>query len=112
MQKIRDYDEIDKFGGELYHGLNSYLCTYDLYVPVHNASGSIRHHPLQGQVGGGWALEIETFLGTVKWIRAYRESDTRISTSGFFHKSVSPGPLSIPLGPFRIFSKIRGDNRE
>jgi len=30
----------------------------------------------------------------------------------FFHKSVSPGPLSIPLGPFQIFSKIRGDIRE
>jgi hypothetical protein len=27
----------------------------------------------------------------------------------FFHKSVSPGPLSIPLGKFRIFTKIRGD---
>jgi hypothetical protein len=27
----------------------------------------------------------------------------------FFHESVSPKPLSIPLGPFRIFSKIRGD---
>ncbi len=25
---------------------------------------------------------------------------------------MSPGPLSIPLGPFRIFSKIRGDIRE
>ncbi len=24
-------------------------------------------HPLRGQVGGGWALEIETFLGPVKW---------------------------------------------
>jgi hypothetical protein len=23
--------------------------------------------PLRGQVGGGWALEIEFFLGTVKW---------------------------------------------
>ena len=33
-------------------------------------------------------------------------------TSGFFHKSVSPGPLSISLGSFRIFSKIRGDIRE
>ncbi len=42
----------------------------------------------------------------------YRESDTRFSTSGFFHKSVSPGPLSIPLGSFRIFLKIRGDFRE
>ena len=34
-----------------------------------------------------------------------------IFASGFFHESVSPKPLSIPLGPFRIFSKIRGDIR-
>ncbi len=27
----------------------------------------------------------------------------------FFHESVSPKPLSIPLGLFQIFSKIRGD---
>jgi hypothetical protein len=30
----------------------------------------------------------------------------------FFYESVSPRPLSIPLGPFRIFSKIRGDIRK
>ncbi len=24
-------------------------------------------HPLRGQVWGGWALEIESFLGPVKW---------------------------------------------
>jgi hypothetical protein len=30
-------------------------------------------------------------------------------TSGFLHGSVSPKPLIIPLGPFRIFSKIHGD---
>ncbi len=41
-----------------------------------------------------------------------RESDTRFSPSGFFHESVSPGPLSIPLGPFWFFSKIRGDISE
>ncbi len=29
----------------------------------------------------------------------------------FFHESVSPKPLIIPLGPFQIFSKIRGDIR-
>ncbi len=29
-------------------------------------------HPLRGQVGDGWALEIEAFLGTVKWHRADR----------------------------------------
>ncbi len=27
----------------------------------------------------------------------------------FFHESVCPQPQSIPIGPFRIFSKIRGD---
>ncbi len=30
----------------------------------------------------------------------------------FFYESVSPQPQSIPLGPFRIFSKIRGDIRK
>ncbi len=30
----------------------------------------------------------------------------------FFHEPVSPRPPSIPLGPFWIFSKIRGDIRE
>ncbi len=29
----------------------------------------------------------------------------------FFHESVSPKPLSIPLGPFQIFSTICGDIR-
>jgi hypothetical protein len=29
----------------------------------------------------------------------------------FFHGSVSPKHLSIPLRPFQIFSKIRGDIR-
>jgi hypothetical protein len=37
------------------------------------------------------------------------DSVTRFSTSGFFHESVSPKPRSIPLGSFRIFSKILGD---
>jgi hypothetical protein len=30
----------------------------------------------------------------------------------FFYESVSPQPQSIPIGPFRIFSKIRGDIRK
>jgi hypothetical protein len=30
----------------------------------------------------------------------------------FFHKTVSPQPQSIPLGPFQIFSEIRGDIRK
>ncbi len=32
----------------------------------------IRATVLRGQAGGGWALEIETFLGPVKWHRASR----------------------------------------
>jgi hypothetical protein len=31
-----------------------------------------RADPLRGQVGGGLALEIETFLGPVKWHRSVR----------------------------------------
>jgi hypothetical protein len=37
--------------------------TYDLYGPVNLL---MRENPLRGQVGGGWALEIETFLCPVK----------------------------------------------
>jgi hypothetical protein len=40
-----------------------------------------------------------------------RDSVTRFFASGFF-ESVSPQPQSIPLGPFQIFSKIRGDIRK
>ncbi len=32
----------------------------------------MRANPLRGQVGGGWALEIDTFLGSVKWHQAVR----------------------------------------
>jgi hypothetical protein len=35
----------------------------------------------------------------------------RFFASGFFHESVSPKPLIIPIGPFQIFSKINGDIR-
>ena len=41
-----------------------------------------------------------------------KDSATRFSTLGFFHKSVSPKPLSIPtLGPFQFFFLICGDIR-
>jgi hypothetical protein len=33
----------------------------------------MRANPLWGQVGGGWAMEIETFLGPVEWHRAVRQ---------------------------------------
>ncbi len=32
--------------------------------------------------------------------------------TGFFHESVSPRPISIPLGPFWIFSKIQWHRRK
>ncbi len=38
-----------------------------------------------------------------------RDGVTRFSTRGIFHESVSPKPLSIPLEPIRILSKICGD---
>jgi hypothetical protein len=50
---------------------------------------------------------------TISRYCSFKESLTRdFRLKVFFHKSVSPGPLSISLGPFRIFSKIRGDIRE
>ncbi len=41
-----------------------------------------------------------------------KDSVRRFFASGFFHESVSPQPQSIPLRPFRSFSKIHGDIRE
>ncbi len=54
-KKIRDYDDIDNFRGEFYLGLNSYLCTYDLNGPVHNAfdAGSI-HYEGKWEGVGPW----------------------------------------------------------
>jgi hypothetical protein len=39
------------------------------------------------------------------------DSVMRFSSSGFFHESVSPKPLSIPLQPFQIFLKFGGEIR-
>jgi hypothetical protein len=50
---------------------NSYLCTYDSYSPVHYVlAACISITRASG--GLGWALEIESFMGPVKWHRAYR----------------------------------------
>jgi hypothetical protein len=45
---------------------NNYLCTYDLYGVCFWCG----QYPLLGQAGWSWALEIESFLGPVKWHRA------------------------------------------
>jgi hypothetical protein len=47
----------------------------------------MRAGPLRGQVGGGWALKIETFLGPVKLHRADRRVPFGAQKSRNFHKS-------------------------
>ncbi len=47
-----------------------------IYAPMIYAAPCLmflmRADTLRGQVGGGWALEIESFLSPVKWHRAER----------------------------------------
>jgi hypothetical protein len=50
-----------------------------------------RADPLRKQVGGGWALEIESFFGPVKWHRADSEVPLGAQNSRF------PGPNPLPL---------------
>ena len=50
----------------------------------------MRADTLRGQVGRGWALEIESFLGPVKWHRAERRvlfGAQKSSIGGFMHKN-------------------------
>jgi hypothetical protein len=47
-----------------------------------------------------------------EFVNVERDSATSFFASDFFHESVSPKPLIIPLGPVRFFfSKICGDIR-
>ncbi len=62
--EVRDVDRI--------RITNNNLCTYDLYGPVRNVFDVGRYSTLCGQVLGGWALEMESFLGPVKWHQADR----------------------------------------
>jgi hypothetical protein len=67
-------------------------------------------HPRATKAGG--INYLKSIPGLVKrlQIRAQHiDSATRFSTSGFLHGSVSPKPLILPIGPFRIFSKIHGN---
>jgi hypothetical protein len=56
--------------------LEKYIRKIAIYVPmiytVRCVMFLMRPAPLQRQVGGGWGLEIERFLGPVKWHRADR----------------------------------------
>jgi hypothetical protein len=59
-------------------------------------------------------LKMSTYPRGVKACRKYLKKQWHeiFCFSFFFHESVSPQPQSIPLGPFWIFSKIRGDIRK
>jgi hypothetical protein len=51
-------------------------CRKTIYAPMIHTVPCImfwmRAYPLLREVGGGWALEFESFLGPVKWQRADR----------------------------------------
>jgi hypothetical protein len=49
-------------------------------------------YSLEGQVGGGWALEIESFLSAVKWHRADRRVPFGAQKARDFQ-----GPTPLPL---------------
>jgi hypothetical protein len=53
----------------------------------------MRAYPLQGEVGGGWALEFESFLGPVKWHRANRRVPFGAQKALEFH---GPAPSLFP----------------
>jgi hypothetical protein len=59
----------------------------------------MRANPLRGQLEGGWELEIQTFLGPVKWHR------TVLGECHFGPKKVMvPGPNHLPLDQVMDFS--------
>jgi hypothetical protein len=45
---------------------NNYLCTYELYDPMRNVFDTGRY--ITWASGRGLALEMESFLGPVKWL--------------------------------------------
>jgi hypothetical protein len=63
----------------------------------------MRADTLRGQVGGGWALEMESFLGPEKWHRA----DRRVPF-GAPRFSPSDSPPSSP-SPSRTYQKSKAN---
>ncbi len=66
-------------------------------------------NPLFGQVGGGWALEIEIFLGPVKWHQAVGRVSfgTRLTARCQFSQGPKifildlPASKPLPTGPYK-----------
>jgi hypothetical protein len=63
----------------------------------------MRAYPLRGEVGGGWALEFESFLGPVKWHRADRRVPFGAQKTRDFQCQYFPPPPTSPCnGSTRI----------
>ncbi len=78
------------------------------FIPVSSDTVDLR--------GGRWSrvewstgYSQATVADTGCIILTERDSAKRFSTSFIFHDSLFPKPLSIPLGAFQTFSKIRRD---
>ncbi len=83
---------------------------YSIYAPMIYTALFImfwmRAYPLQGQVGGGWALKFKIFLGPVKWHRTHKrvpfgaqKTPTALVTSCIF---ALPSPLLYVFFPFAL----------
>jgi hypothetical protein len=62
--------------------------------------GDGRADPLLGQMGGRWALEIETFLGPVKFIEPLREC--HLGPKKVVIQCGSAGIKNITCGPYKL----------
>jgi hypothetical protein len=52
---------------------------------------------LQRKVGRGWALEVDTFLGPVKWHRAVQGHINQRSVGSFMYRRPTLYPLEIAV---------------
>ncbi len=65
----------------------------------------MRAYPLRGQVGGGWALDIASFLAPVKW----HQADRRVPFGAQKHEisRAQPPPTSPSNGYAHIQNILR-----
>jgi hypothetical protein len=72
-----------------------------IYAPMIYTASCImfwmRAYPLRGEVGGGWALEFESFLGPVKW----HPADCAIRCIGCFMHTRLLATLTVFVGSSR-----------
>jgi hypothetical protein len=61
----------------------------------------LRANALRGQVGGGWALEIEISLGPLKWHRAFRRVPFEAQKSRLALVMHLPASKTLHTGPYQ-----------